>query len=352
MQGNQSVIHRKAQVAREEFDARGMSTSKALRLGLARVADEYYDLPLVVNTVEQNRITQTDLQANVGGDGLLVVLDGPEHLRGGLSLDAQFLTAMIEVQTTGKVREGRADPRPVTPTDAAICAPFIDRLFEAVQRQLADKARTEITGRFRFGDGVEDARALNLALDAPEYDVLRLSVDLAEGAKNGVLTVILPIVPDLATDQTEKSTKSRGRGSTDLGEVIRNAPVTLNAVLARLEMPLKHACKLEVGMRFPISPSALKDTQLTATGGHVVAHVVLGQVNGFRAARLVAGRNGPLPNEPDAADSRSDELGQSPDIDTGAAKGEGLASPTLANHMLHEPSDQSVDTEAELTQSR
>jgi flagellar motor switch protein FliM len=177
-------------------------------------------------------------------------------------------------------------------------------------------------------------------------------VDLAEGAKNGVLTVILPVVPEPTTDSIEKGTKALGRGTTDLGEVVRNAPVTLNAVLARLEMPLKRACKLKVGMRFPISPSALKDTQLTATGGHVVAHVVLGQVNGFRAARLVAGRHGSLPNEPDAADNRSDKLGQSPDIDTVAAKDDGLASPTLAHHMLREPPDQSVDTEAELTQSR
>ncbi len=347
MQGNQSVIHRKAQVAREEFDARGMSTSKALRLGLARVADEYYDLPLVVNTVEQNRITQTTLQANVEDDGLLVVLDGPEHLRGGLLLDAQFLAAMIEVQTTGKVREGHAEPRPVTPTDAAICAPFIDRLFEAVQRQLADKARSELTGCFRFGDRVEDARALSLSLDAPEYDVLRLSVDLAEGAKNGVLTIILPIVPELATDQSEKAAKSHRRDAADLGEVIRNAPVTLNAVLARLEMPLKHACKLQVGMRFPISPSALKDTQLTATGGHVVAQVVLGQVNGFRAARLVSGRHGPLPNEADAAEGQSDKLGQSQDIKKVVTKDDGFASPAVANDIL--APDQGVDTEAELT---
>lgn len=352
MQGNHSIIHRKARVAREEFDARGMSASKAMRLGLARVADEYYDLPLVVNTVEQNRIAQTALQANVADDGLLVVLDGPEHLRGGLSLDAQFLAAMIEVQTTGKVREGRADPRPVTPTDAAICAPFIDRLFEAVQKQLADNARTEITGRFRFGDAVEDTRALDLALDAPEYDVLRLSVDLAEGAKNGVLTVILPIVPEPATDQLAKGAGSRDRGATDLGTVIRNAPVTLNAVLARLEMPLRHACRLEVGMCFPISPSALNDTQLTATGGHVVAHVVLGQVNGFRAARLIAGRHGPLPKEAGAADSRPDKLGQSPGKQTVATKDDGLARPTLADHMLGVSPDQSVDAEAELTQAR
>lgn len=347
MQGNQSVIHRKAQVAREEFDARGMSTSKALRLGLARVADEYYDLPLVVNTVEQNRITQTALQASLGDDGLLVVLDGPDHLRGGLVLDAQFLAAMIEVQTTGRVREGRAEPRKVTPTDAAICAPFIDRLFEAVQRQLADKARSEITGCFRFGDSVEDARALGLSLDAPEYDVLRLSVDLAEGAKNGVLTVILPIVPELAPDQSQKGPKTQGRDATDLGEVVRNAPVTLNAVLARLEMPLKHACKLQVGMRFPISPSALKETQLTATGGHVVAHVVLGQVNGFRAARLVSGRHGPLPNEADAPDGQSGKPGRSQDTKTVVSKGDGVASPTVVNDIP--APDQDADTEAELT---
>lgn len=302
MQGKKSVIHHKAQVAREGFDARGMSTSKALRLALARVADQYYDLPVVVSTVEQIRIAQSGLKDDIAEHGLLVLLDGPARLRGALCLDTQFLTAMIEVQTTGKVRKGRAEARTVTPTDAAICAPFIDKLFDAVQSQLADIGRADPMGGFRFADRLEDTRTLTLSLDAPEYEVFRLSVDLADGAKNGVLTVVLPVEREAERPQSGQGGHPAERGTTDLGDVVRNAPVTLNAVLDRLEMPLKEACKLQAGMCFAISPTALQDAKLTATGGHVVAHVVLGQVNGFRAARLVSGRHGPLPHDTKESD--------------------------------------------------
>lgn len=294
MQGKNSVIHRKAQVAREAFDARGMSTSKALRVALARVADRYYDLPVVVSTVEQVTISQAGVQDSVADDGLLALLDGAGRRHGALYLDPQFVTALIEVQTIGVVKDRQATARPVTRTDAAICAPFIDRLFEAAYAQLEEVSPPAGVEQYRFGDMAEDARTLSLALDAPDYDVFRLSVDLGGGAKTGVMTVLIPVVESPKAEMRAGASGEGAPGASGLGDVVRNAPVTLTAVLDRLDMPLKDACKLEVGMCFPIAPGALSDAQLTATGGHVVARVVLGQVNGFRAARLMSGRHGPL----------------------------------------------------------
>ncbi|MEL7013855.1 MAG: hypothetical protein AAFO72_11310 [Pseudomonadota bacterium] len=48
-----SVIHRKAKVARDEFDAREMSPAKALRLTMAKTAETLFHLALIVRTVEQ-----------------------------------------------------------------------------------------------------------------------------------------------------------------------------------------------------------------------------------------------------------------------------------------------------------
>ncbi len=48
-----SIIHRKARVGREGFDARAMSPSKALRLSLAKSAETLFELALSVITVEQ-----------------------------------------------------------------------------------------------------------------------------------------------------------------------------------------------------------------------------------------------------------------------------------------------------------
>ena len=110
-QGDKSVIHRKAQVAREDFDAREMSPAKALRVSLAKAADRLFGLALTVSTVEQLRLSQTGIEAEMGADGLLILLDGPEGVRGAAKLDVQMLAALIEVQLLGQVRAAEADGR-------------------------------------------------------------------------------------------------------------------------------------------------------------------------------------------------------------------------------------------------
>lgn len=330
MQGKNSVIHRKAQAAREEFDARGMSTVKALRVALARVADRCYGLPLVVTTVEQVTISQANLQDAVADGGLLALLDGGNRRLGALCLDTQFVMALIEVQTTGEVKTTPAAARPVTRTDAAICAPFIDRLFESARSQLEESSPKIEMETYRFGDMVEDARTLALALDNPDYEVFRLAVDLGEGAKTGLMTVIIPNARHTERERDKGGLAQSSTEATGLGDVIRNAPVTLNAVLDRLEMPLKDACKLEVGMCFPISQGALADAQLTSTGGHVAARVMLGQVNGFRAVRLISGRSGPL-----LQDGRAEESGSR--IDSRPSRD--LSEPQAGSHSSLHPSD-------------
>ncbi len=297
MTGKNSVIHRKAQFARQEFDARGMSMSKALRIALARVADRQYDLPLVVSTVEQVAANQINLREHFEDEGLLALLGAPDRPTGAICLDPQFLTALIEVQTMGHVRQAPAPPRHATKTDAAICAPFIDRFLEAAQKQFGDAAPTPRLAGYRFDDMVEDARALTLAMDAPDYAIYKLTADLSNGAKSGLMTVILPVEPPGAAEGLGHHSSAKKTPQVGLGDIARNAPVTLNAILYRMEMPLRDACNLQVGMRFPIAPTALADAQLTATGGYVAATVVLGQVNGFRAARLVSACNGQLPSD-------------------------------------------------------
>ena len=330
MQGKNSVIHRKAQAAREEFNARGMSTAKALRVALARVADRCYGLPLVVTTVEQVTISQTGVQDTVGDAGLLALLDGGDRRLGALYLDPQFVMALIEVQTTGDVKNTQATARPVTRTDAAICAPFIDRLFESACSQLEEASPKIEMESYRFGDMVEDARTLALALDNPDYDVFRLSVDLGDGAKTGLMTAIIPKAQRIERETRKGVFDRSSSGSSGLGDVIRNAPVTLNAVLDRLEMPLKDACKLEVGMCFPISQGALSDAQLTSTGGHVAARVILGQVNGFRAARLMSGRNGPL---------LQDGVGEVPESRIDSRQSRDIPEPRADSHPSLSPSN-------------
>ncbi|MGM0740818.1 MAG: FliM/FliN family flagellar motor switch protein [Pseudomonadota bacterium] len=307
-QEGHSVIHRKAADARKVFDARAMSPSRALRLSLARAADAVLDLAATVATLEQSVLAHGAIAREMGEDGLLLLLDGPDARRGALRFDTQFMAALVEVQTIGTVERAEAAPRNVTRTDAAIAAPLVDSMLERVDAFLAgraDRPDSAAPPGFRFGDMVEDLRTLTLALDAPDFDLFRVTVDLGEGAKTGVMTLLLPHEPAkrAATDVAQGGTTLRGNA---LG-----APVVLDAVIARLSLPLRDVCALMPGTVLNLSRRSIDDTTLMAAGSHPVAPAQLGQTGGWRAVRLLG------PSDP------ADEAGASrPAAQIGAGQAE------------------------------
>ncbi len=297
-QGNHSIIHRKAQGGRLDFDARVMSPAKALRLALAKSADRLLDLVLTVTTVEQISLAQGKLRDVAGSDGLLIVLDGAAGARGAAKFDMQFLAGLIEMQTTGFVKAAEAEPRPVTITDAAMVAPMLNAVMQGFDAELSEAWAEHRAPGFRFGDMVEDGRALALLLDAPEYDMFQLNVDLAEGAKAGRLTLILPVQPTI-----EEAVQGPGAQTGDMRSIrdhALEAPVTMDAIMARIKMPLNEICQLEGGDLLTVPAECLSKTELVAAGNHVVSEVLLGQMNGFRAVRFAPSRDMATPEAPAA----------------------------------------------------
>jgi len=296
-QEGHSVIHRKAADARKVFDARAMSLSRALRLSLARAADAVLDLAATVATLEQSVLSHGAIAREMGEDGLILLLDGPDARRGALRFDTQFIAALVEVQTIGSVERGEAAPRIVTRTDAAIAAPLVDSMLERVDAFLAegaDRPDTTAPPGFRFGDMVEDLRTLSLALDAPDFDLFRVTVDLGEGAKTGVMTLLLPHEP------AKRKAPDVAQGGATLRGNALGAPVVLDAVIARMSLPLRDVCALMPGMVLNLARTAIDDTTLTAAGSHPVAPAQLGQTGGWRAVRLL----GPSETEEETAAPR------------------------------------------------
>ncbi|WP_306130553.1 FliM/FliN family flagellar motor switch protein [Roseovarius sp. MMSF_3350] len=278
-----SVIHRKAKVARDEFDAREMSPSKALRLALAKAAAAQFELPLVVRMVEHESVTLTGIEALAGEDGLLILLDGLDGPPGAIKLDLQFVMALIEVQLMGEVRQGDAKPRPFTPTDGAIVQPLMDAVLDSYAEQVNACDRMADAARFRFGDRVENGRALALALWAPDYDLYRLSVDFGPGAKTGMMELILPEPPPAPeVEASDGNTLAR-----KLEENAMNAPVMLDAVLAPIRLPLRDICRWVPGTVLKLSRETVTEARVIGAKGHKVAPARLGQLNGFRAVRMV-----------------------------------------------------------------
>jgi flagellar motor switch protein FliM len=310
-----TILQRKAKVARQEHDARALTPGKALRLALELTGDALYKLAMTVDRVEERSLAHADLRAEVARLGgpmgttpqegaeieaeqapdpadltgpLLLLLDGPEGARGAVTVGRALVQALIEVQTMGKVSGQRPPERAFTPTDAAVCAPLLNTLFAGFGDKM-EELREGVAPllAYRFGDRVEDARALGLALEAERFELIELEVDVARGRKTGTLTVLLPapLLPPPPRDEAEEEAASRF----NLAALAMQAPVTLNAVLDWVEMPLKEVCALKPGALIPVAAQALDRTELVASQGHVVAKVRLGQMNGFRAVRFTQG---------------------------------------------------------------
>lgn len=286
-----SILHRKTQVAREDFDARGMSPSKALRLALSKAADGLLGLAVTVSTVEQVKLPQTAIESDIANTGLLILLDGPSGRRGAAMVDQSFLSALIEVQTIGYVRKAKVQDRPLTRTDAAIAAPLIDEMLRLFDVHMAEASAAYTPAAFRFGDMIEETRALALAMEQPDYDRFRITADLGQGAKTGVLDILLPKTP--APVRPDVPRPDAAENADTLQGSAMNAPVVLNAVMARISMPLDQVCRLSEGQVLTIAHEAISDLQLLGADNHLVASVKLGQLNGWRAVRLLGPEGAP-----------------------------------------------------------
>lgn len=323
--GTKSVVHRMAEAGRDGFDARAMSPSKALRLSLAKAADTLFGLALKVTTVEQRRVSAAELEGAVGGDGLISLLDGRAGACGAIVLDLAFLSAIIEMQTMGRVRPAVPEPRPLTRTDAAIAAPLIDALLEGYDVQMLGVDPDHRALDLRFGDKMENARGLALTLEGAGHDMFRISADIDNGAKSGCVTVLLPMTASPGPRAAAGAPPGKAAGR--IRDAAMTAPVALDAVVARIRLPLRELCALEVGACLPVDRDMLEKTQLLATRGHWVADVKLGQMNGWRAVRLTSGPARPAQAAPPDAPGRPADSAGTQAAGTGRAEGDG---PTAA----------------------
>jgi flagellar motor switch protein FliM len=201
-------------------------------------------------------------------------------------LDPQVVAALIEMQTTGRVVPRPAEPRAPTRTDAIMCADFIDRLLELIDRRAAEAeldVAPAISG-FRYGLALAETRAIGLALEDIPYRAFGFDVDLGRGAKSGSVQLLLPFDPPgvARTGHAEAAAFAEAMRA----QVLETQAV-LSATLLRRRMSLAEVTGLEVGSRLHLPRAALSSITVEALDGTVVAAGRLGQMNGHRAVRLV-----------------------------------------------------------------
>lgn len=283
--GGSTGLARKLAASKDGGAAQKASiTLKALRRSLARAASEQCDLPLAVLAARQVNRVPEDLAEDLSDKDLIVVLDGPNGRLGAATMDAALVTALIQKQTIGQIMGKAPSERNYTPTDAAMTAEFLEKSFGKVQALLQGEKDQMIFSGYRYGAQVENVRSLILGLEAEDYRLISLTVDLAVGAMQGELKLILP-EPSL-----EELGLSGAKTGPSLAGGMGAMRAELSAILCKVRVPLNEFSALKVGEVLPLDQAFLYETDLIDIGGQPIAKGRLGQLNGARAIRVSTGR--------------------------------------------------------------
>lgn len=262
----------------------GSLTLKSLRRSVARAAEDLCELPMAVIAARQTNRIPEDLSAHLSNKNLLVVLDCPAGRIGAATFDAATVTALIQKQTMGAVLGMSGDERNYTPTDAAMVAEFLEKMFGKVTTMLQDQADLRIFAGYRFGAQIEDVRTLVLGMEADDYRVINLNVDLDCGKMQGEICLVLP---EPSVEDLSEAEQIRGPR---LGAGVGTMRAELSAVLCKMKMPLRDFTTLKVGDMVPLDQAYLYETDLLAINGQSIAKGRLGQISGARAVRLNEGQ--------------------------------------------------------------
>ncbi|WP_274575312.1 FliM/FliN family flagellar motor C-terminal domain-containing protein [Sulfitobacter sp. PR48] len=291
--GEGSVLRRKTDRGRASHQARAMTLAKSLRLGLAKVADELFDLALAALAIRVAEVSGDEVQDHFDAQHLLILLDGPDGRPAAAALDPLLVGALIQQQTMAQVLpDAGGDPRPMTDTDAAITAPFVNALISRAAALPDAPTDKRLLAGYAFGSRVDTPRLLSLALEAQAYRLITLTVDIAGGLRQGQILFCMP-EPDDATAQhptaqegQEAASRAEQRPAT-LSESVLALDVALDIALARLRMPLAKLGRLQVGDLLDLNGARFDRAEVLRPGGGTLARGMLGQLDGCRALRIV-----------------------------------------------------------------
>jgi len=330
-----NALKRKTSVGQRAREVQGLTPTRAIRIALARAAGELWELPLSVTALRHDLAGIEDLLDWFEDTSMLLLLDGPDGVRGGMTLDRALITSGTEVQTIGEVSERPPGSRPFTPTDAAMVAPLVDDMLERMDVALSgteeDAAafeRREVAWAlgYRFGAKVDRKRSLLLALEGEEFHVIRLDIDIAAGMREGTMVLCLPVCEEPEPPPDPDPVHIPGAHADDLASV----PIKLSATLPRFDLPLSTATALKVGDILPMTQDALSSVALRASDGQTMARCTLGKMGDMRALRVQPRRGQTAAHTPSAHDEEGFAIGALSHQDGEAAAERSVAPPQAA----------------------
>lgn len=284
-----SLVQRKARTGREAQAARAMLLGRALRLTAAKQADQMLGLALGMLGVTRKPTGIEDVAASFDATTLFLLMDGPGSQVAAAVLDAPLVAGLIQQQTMGRVtpvpQEGPA--RQHTATDAALCAPFVEALLGRAALLPEEQADRELLQGYRFGVWAADPRVALLALEAPAFEVIEMTLDLAAGARVGKLTLVIPVPVRVAAQEERAQTDSDGPPhSKSLADNVLGLHAELTIALTRLRLPLQQITALKPGNLLDINLSSMAQALVLDKSGRAISRGTLGQIDGIRAVQV------------------------------------------------------------------
>lgn len=279
-----SILHRLLRSATDGAKE-PVTSARALRLAMARSAERSVGLTLSVVGVTEEVMPLDRLIEGVDPSWMLVSIGAEDRLTGFAALDLQTRTAVVEVQTLGQLRTSAATDRPVTASDAALCAPFVARFLSDFANTAEGTPLAGWTEDLAAGARFADARTVGMVLPNTEMRLVRLTLDFGIADRQGLLVIALPVrrAPLLVL---------RPAPGPAFADVLRarvlEAPACLNAVLDRLHLPLDVVEGFAIGQSLPLPGVTVKSVRIEGPDGRQVAEGRLGQITGSRAVRIEA----------------------------------------------------------------
>lgn len=278
-----SVLHKKTGVKRVGSGASALSPLKAMRKAVSRAAQDTGELIASVTGLGEAQISLADIVANLPETGLLVMLKGPDDLRGLALVEEQITAGVLEQLTTGRVVPRPAETRAPTRTDGMLVSDFLDRILGQFDRGIETLPSLPPVRGFRTDGTLPDKRAIGLAFEDMSYRQYSLSLDLGSGAKTGQITFIFPWSTASIEMQSELE---RQQWRKTLKRSVNHAEVHLNAVIYRKKIHLSELREWKIGSVLEIPHTAITNISVEGIDGTRVAKAKLGQVEGRRAIRL------------------------------------------------------------------
>ncbi len=270
----------------------GPGADRAWRLGFARAVRDMMKVPVDFTSQTVARMSLTEVLELPPERALIFMLEGPEDGLGLLILSAEVYSALIEVLTMGRVGSHVADVRKPTRTDAAMLSPLADLAMANLEETLSEDDDLVWTSGFRFASFIEEARPLGLLLEEMPFRVLTAQMSLALGARSGEMLLILPAEgrgrKPRAKANAIPDAVARPAFAAAMAAQVHEADCVLDAVVARLSMPLAATMRLCVDMILPLPQAALDQISFEGLDGRRVAVGRLGQNRGMRAVRLTS----------------------------------------------------------------